>query len=97
MKTLADIEDIIQRNKDELTEKYGLVRIGVFGSYAVGQPDENSDIDLLVEVKRPMGFVKFLRLENKFSRLLWARVEMVTKNALNQHIGRRILREVKYV
>ena len=64
MKTIKEIEKIIQRHKQELNEKYGLITIGLFGSYVRGDQDSKSDLDVLVEVRRPMGFVKFIRLEN---------------------------------
>lgn len=62
-----------------------------------GDQDESSDIDLLVEVERPMGFVKFIKLENHLSRILGIKVDLVTKKALKPHIGRRILQEILYV
>jgi predicted nucleotidyltransferase len=97
MKTVKDIEKIIQKNKKELQEKYGLQEIGIFGSYARGDQEENSDIDMLVEVVRPMGFVKFIKLENRLSEILGIKVDLVIKKALKPYIGRRILQEVQYV
>jgi predicted nucleotidyltransferase len=97
MKTIKEIEKIIQRHKQELNEKYGLITIGVFGSYARGDQGSESDLDVLVEVRRPMGFVKFIRLENYLSQLLGVKVDLVTKKALKPNIGRRILQEVQYV
>jgi len=97
MITFRNIEEIIRKNRKELEEKYGLKEIGVFGSYVRGDQEVNSDIDLLVEVKRPMGFVKFMRLENYLSLILKEKVDLVTKKALKPHIGRRILQEVRYV
>ena len=97
MKTSKEIALIIQRNKKELREKYGLQKIGIFGSYARDEQDKKSDIDMLVEVKRPMGFVKFIKLEQYLSRLLNARVDLVTPKALKPYIGKRILEEVRYV
>ncbi|RKZ33911.1 nucleotidyltransferase [bacterium] len=97
MKTIEDIKKIIKRNKKELKEKYGLIEIGVFGSYVRGEQDENSDVDILVEVERPMGFVKFIKLENYLSQILGIKVELVTKKALKPYIGKRILQEVQYV
>ena len=64
MKTIKEIERIILSHKQELNEKYGLISIGLFGSYFRGDQDSKSDLDVLVEVRRPMGFVKFIRLEN---------------------------------
>ena len=97
MKTVKDIERIIQKNKKELKEEYGLREIGIFGSYVRGEQDKNSDIDILVEVERPMGFVKFMKLENHLSHILGIKVDLVTKKALKPYIGRRILQEVQYV
>ena len=97
MKTSKEIALIIQRNKKELREKYGLQKIGIFGSYARDEQDKKSDIDMLVEVKRPMGFVKFIKLEQYLSRLLNAKVDLVTPKALKPYIGKRILKEVRYV
>jgi len=97
MRTFKEIKEIIQKNKNELEEKYGIREIGVFGSYLKGTQDENSDIDILVEIERPMGFVKFLKLENHLSQILGIQVDLVTKKALKPYIGKQILQEVEYV
>ena len=97
MKTFGEIEKIIKKNKKELNEKYGLISIGIFGSYCRGDQYTDSDLDLLVEVRRPMGFVNFIRLENHLTQLLGVKVDMVTKKALKPNIGKRILQEVQYV
>ena len=46
-KDLKNIKNIII----SVLKKYGITRAGLFGSYARGDYDENSDIDLLVEIK----------------------------------------------
>lgn len=97
MKTLEEIKEIIQANKDELSRQYGLKEIGVFGSYVRGVQREESDLDILIEFAEPVGFVKFMRLENRLSELLGVRVEMVTRKALKPFIGKQILKEVLYV
>lgn len=71
--------------------------IGIFGSYVRGEQDENSDLDILVEIERPAGMVKFIKLENYLSHILGVKVDMVTKKALKPHIGQEILKEVQYV
>lgn len=97
MKTIKEIALIIRKNKKDLEQEYGLQKIGIFGSYARDEQGKKSDIDILVEVKRPAGFVKFIRLEQCLSRLLNARVDLVTPKALKPYMGKRILREVHYV
>ncbi|MBW1694255.1 MAG: nucleotidyltransferase family protein [Deltaproteobacteria bacterium] len=97
MKTIKDIEIIIIKNRKELEEKFGLKEIGIFGSYARGDQLQDSDIDILVEIERPMGFIKFIKLENHLSQILGVNVDLVTRKALKPYIGKRILQEVQYV
>ena len=70
---------------------------GIFGSFVRGEQGADSDLDILVEFEKPIGFVKFLKLENKLSELFGVKVELVTKKALKPYIGKRILQEVRYV
>lgn len=71
--------------------------MGIFGSYVRGEQNPDSDIDVLVKVRRPMGFARFIRLEGRISRLLGIKADMVTEEALKPHIGRQISEEVRYV
>ena len=97
MKTFEEIKEILQRHKEELRKEYGVTVIGIFGSYVRGEQGDQSDLDILIELERPMGFVGFIKLENMFTRLLGIKVDLVTKKALKPYIGQRILQEVKYV
>lgn len=97
MKTFEEIKKVLQKHREEFREQYGLKEVGIFGSYVKGEQKEKSDIDMLIELEKPIGFVRFMRLENALSQLLGVRVEMVTRKALKPHIGKRILQEVKYV
>ena len=97
MNTIKDIEIIIQKHRKELEEEFGLREIGIFGSYVRGEHLQESDIDILVEIERPMGFIKFIKLENHLSQILGVKVDLVTKKALKPYIGKRILQEVQYV
>lgn len=97
MKKLEEIVDIIKQHKAELNSEYGVAQLGIFGSYISGQQSEGSDVDILVDLEKPIGFVKFMKLENKISFLLGAKVDLVTRKALKPAIGERILQEVRYV
>jgi predicted nucleotidyltransferase len=96
-KPLREIKKILLAHKQELSEKYGVREIGIFGSYLREENRKNSDIDILVELEKPMGFFKFVKLERYLSELLGVKVDLVTKNALKPYIGQRILAEVIYV
>lgn len=97
MKTFEEIREVIQRHKEDFREKFGVKEIGIFGSYVKGKQSENSDVDILVELEKPIGFIRFIKLENSFSLLLGIKVDLVTKKALKPYIGKQILQEVHYV
>lgn len=91
---LKNIQAIIRERRDELKRDYGVAEIGVFGSCVRAEADDDSDVDVLVEFDGPIGFFKFLELEEKLGEWLGAKVDLVTKAALKPRIGRRILDEV---
>lgn len=80
-----------------MRSEFGVVGIGIFGSVVRGEQGAGSDIDILVEFERPVGFVKFARLEKRLAALVGMPVDLVTRKALKPHIGARILQEVRYV
>lgn len=52
----------------DVAPKYGAVRVRLFGSYARGEANESSDVDLVVDFERPIGFAlggMFLDLEER--------------------------------
>ena len=51
-------------------------------------------MDILVEFEKPVGFFKFLELEEYLEKLLDLKVDLVTKKALKPTIGRYILDEL---
>ena len=97
MKTFDEIKKELSKYKKEITDQFGVKEIGIFGSFVRGEQGADSDLDILVEFEKPIGLVKFLKLENKLSELFGVRVELVTKKALKPYIGKRILQEVRYV
>jgi len=79
MKNLKEIERIIKIHKPLLKEKYQVKRIGIFGSYVRGEQDKTSDLDVLVEFDKRVGFFKFLELEEYLQQLLHIKVDLVSK------------------
>lgn len=94
MKTLKEIKEILENQKPFLTEKYGVKKIGIFGSYVKEEQKDESDLDILVEFGRSVGFFEFLDLEEYLGNITGVKVEIVTPKALKPKIGERILREV---
>jgi len=86
----------IHAHQDILYKTYHVKSIGIFGSTVRGEQKQSSDIDILVELSQPMGFFKFIELENFLSGILHKKVDLVTKKALKPAIRESILRDVTY-
>jgi len=95
--TRQDILSSLKKLKEEVTREYSVKTIGVFGSVARNEATERSDIDLLVEFSKPVGFVTFMKLEHFLSERLGARVDLVTSDSLKPVIRHDVLDEVIYV
>ena len=97
MTKLEKIKSILKSIKEELSQKYGLSEIGIFGSYVRGESREDSDLDILVRLNKKMGLLRFISIENYLSDLLGVKVDLVMKDVLKPAIGRHILNEVVYI
>ena len=82
--------------KPTLKKEFAVREIGLFGSFSDGTSSEESDIDLLVELERPIGW-KFFSLELYLEKIFNRRVDLVTKSALKEPIKNTILNQVNYV
>jgi predicted nucleotidyltransferase len=83
MKTIQEIQRILKEHKEEIREKYGIVIVGVCGFYARGEQKESSDVDIIVELERPIG-LKFYELWDYLENLLGIKVDVLTLFALKQ-------------
>jgi predicted nucleotidyltransferase len=92
-----DILASLKNLKKEVAKEYSVKTIGVFGSVARNEQTGRSDIDLLVEFSKPVGFVTFMRLENFLSEQLGNPVDLVTSDSLKPVIRQDVLSEVIYV
>jgi len=97
MKTKDEILKILSEEMPFVKTEYGVFKCGLFGSYARGEPGVASDIDLLVQFKKPIGFFKFIKLENYLSEKLGAKVDLVTEDALKPLIRPYVMETIAYV
>ena len=93
MQKLDEIRIIIRKNRDVLAEKYGVAVVGVFGSYVRGEQREKSDIDLLVDILRPISLLELVGAEIYLSEILGLRVDLVPKRDVREELRETILAE----
>ena len=92
-----EIINIIRNSKPEIEARYGVMRMGLFGSYVREQQRKRSDIDILVSFDRDIDLFEFIDLREFLEVRLHHKVDLVMEKALNPAIGKRILSEVEYV
>ncbi|MBI1741764.1 nucleotidyltransferase family protein [Candidatus Acetothermia bacterium] len=91
MLTREKIVELLRENYPYLVSEYGVKRIGLFGSYAKGQPDEASDIDVVVEFGHPIG-LRFIEFAEYLEHLLGRKVDVLTPAGIQ---GIRVARVAK--
>lgn len=88
---------ILKQHLPDLSKKYSISYLGIFGSYVRGEQKEDSDLDVLVEFSKTPDIFEFIGLKQEISDMLGVKVDLVMKNALKPTIGKRILEEVVQV
>ena len=92
---MENITNLIKNS--DIAKKYGVRRLAFFGSFNTPKFQKDSDIDILVEFMQPVGFVKFIGLENELSKLLKRKVDLVTKASLSKFFRSEVLKKAKVV
>ena len=83
MKTLEEIKKVLKEHKKELKEKYGVKRIGIFGSFARGEQNERSDVDVIVEFENGKATLdNFMELTELLEKIFGRKVDLLTKEGV---------------
>lgn len=95
-KELETIKNKISANKEYLKNTYGVEEIGVFGSFARGDNNEKSDVDIAIELnqKIPVGLFEFARMKFYLEDLLKKKVDLVIKSGIKVLIKEKILSQL---
>ena len=92
-----EIIEFLVSHKRELYEKYGVTRIGLFGSYARDEAKEGSDIDIAVEIESKNKYRSFFGLKQHLEENLKNTVDLGIESTLKPIAREYILKEIIYV
>ena len=91
---------LLQEKHSYLANEFGVSKIGLFGSYAKGQSGDSSDVDLIIEFERPIGF-RFIELVDYLENLLGQKVDVLTpagvQNIRIERVARSISQSIVHV
>lgn len=82
MYTLEQIMQILKEKKPDLQKRYPISELGVFGSYARGDYNENSDIDILVDFNDRIDGFRYIRLAHELEDLFQYKIDMVSRRGI---------------
>jgi len=80
-----------------ILKKHDADRIGIFGSRARGDDRPDSDLDLLVDFRKPKSLLTLVSIEQELSDTLGIKVDLLTEKAISPHLIDRIKAELKVV
>jgi len=95
-----EIVKILKNERLYLHKTFGIKRIAIFGSFARGEQHRDSDVDIFVELERPIGF-KFIELCEHLEKKLGRKADVLTPGGMAgirlKSIARDIKRNMVYV
>ncbi len=96
----TNIIEALKSNKEILAKEFSILRIGLFGSYSTNTFTENSDIDLIYQLKEGqyLGLKEIVALEAFFKQMFKVeKIDLVNQQYLNPIIENGIRKTVIYV
>lgn len=94
--TKSQALSILQNHKADFAERFGVERIGVFGSVARDEATESSDVDIIAQMLP--NFKALIQLQDALEKEFGTKVDLVTlHNNMRPRFRERILREAIFV
>jgi uncharacterized protein len=89
--------NILKQKNAELAGQFGVKSLFLFGSVARDEATSASDVDLLVEFSRPVGYFGLFALQDYLEKLLGCPVDLGTPESLKSYIRERVMGELIHV
>jgi len=99
MNSQKEILDFLHENHQYLIDHYGIVKVGLFGSFAREEQNANSDVDILIDIKDGTKNIHDLKLSLKqyLSSAFGRKVDLAREKYLKSYAKKYILKDVIYV
>lgn len=94
-----DILNYLKSNQEYYYKKFGIKFIGLFGSFARDEANDNSDIDILykIEKDKKLSIFKYLKLTKQLEDFFHKKIDLVRDETLKSQVKRYIQKDINYV
>ena len=96
MNSLQGIVEKLRQVKPELERKYPITGIGIFGSYARGEANHESDIDIAVDINGVMG-LSFVAMADEIEAILGIKTDVIPLRSIKPEYLPGIEKDIIYV
>ncbi|MBK8806439.1 MAG: nucleotidyltransferase family protein [Bacteroidales bacterium] len=96
MKSLKEIQKILSSQKNNLSNRYSIKSLAIFGSYARKEQTEQSDLDILVEFNEKIG-IRFIDLADELESITGVKIDLVSKKGIKDKYLNSITTDLIYV
>jgi predicted nucleotidyltransferase len=93
--TRESILDVLNERAEEMSSRFSVRRIGLFGSYINSSADEKSDIDILVGFEKAT-FDNYMDLKFFLEEIFQRKVDLVIEDAIKPRLRPYIMEEVEF-
>ena len=96
--TIEEIVEYLKKNKRFLYERFGVTRMGIFGSFVQGDQAASSDIDLIVDIEKARKNIhSFLQLKRFLEKELARTIDLGFEHSLKPVVREKIKGQIIYV
>jgi len=97
MASKKQVLETLNQLKNTYLEKYGVTALGIFGSTARDETHEDSDIDIVVKMKKPDLFY-LVHIKEELQEVCQSKVDIIRyREKMNPFLKKRIDNEAIYV
>lgn len=95
--TQTDIIHALQMHVPNLPHKDQIRRLSLFGSFLHHEDTVQSDVDILIELKHPLGYFGLSQISRSLEGVVNRPVDLVTPEALSKYFKKQVLTEAKTI
>ena len=92
---MDDFIEKFRRQMVQIARDHGAKSVQLFGSFAIGNATDQSDIDLLVEMESNRSLLDIIAIKNDIEEITDRKVDVVTRKALSPYIADQIIRSAQ--